>query len=84
MHGPASPPAFAYVGEDDSAYFRFLHGRKLNTLNETYLLPVDDDEVKVPPTLLSHSPYPTSSLLLLSVRTVTTVYFSLSSGAKTT
>ncbi|XP_006458074.1 hypothetical protein AGABI2DRAFT_199301 [Agaricus bisporus var. bisporus H97] len=46
MPSQNSPPAFAYVGEDDSAYFRVLHGRKLNVLNTVYLLPVDEDEVK--------------------------------------
>lgn len=38
---------YAYVGDDDSAYFRTLHGRNLNALNSVYLLPVDEDEVKV-------------------------------------
>ncbi|KAF9013873.1 S-adenosyl-L-methionine-dependent methyltransferase [Cyathus striatus] len=35
-----------YVGEDDTQYFRTIHGRSLNTLNTSYLLPVDADEVK--------------------------------------
>jgi hypothetical protein len=42
------------VGDNFDQYFRSLHSRKLTTLNTTYLLPVDQDEVKV-----SHS----SSLL---------------------
>lgn len=32
---------------DDNLYFRSLHSRTLNTLNKSYLLPVDQDEVKV-------------------------------------
>lgn len=37
---------FTLVGDDDSEYFRNLHGRTLNTLNTNYLIPVDDDQVK--------------------------------------
>ena len=46
-------PAFMHhiilepVGEDSQSYFRSLHSRTLNTLNKTYLLPVDQDEVQV-------------------------------------
>jgi hypothetical protein len=36
-----------YVGEDDTQFFRRVHGRRLNTMNERYMLPVDDDEIKV-------------------------------------
>jgi hypothetical protein len=36
-----------YVGEDDTKYFRLTHGRLLNTMNEQYMLPVDEDEVQV-------------------------------------
>jgi hypothetical protein len=36
-----------YVGEDDTKYFRRTHGRTLNTMNERYMLPVDEDEVQV-------------------------------------
>jgi len=35
-----------YLGEDDSDYFRFVHGRSLNALNTTYMLPVDEEEIK--------------------------------------
>ena len=35
------------VGDDSNLYFRSLHSRTLNTLNKSYLLPVDQDEVKV-------------------------------------
>jgi hypothetical protein len=35
------------IGENDSEYFRELHNRTFNRLNETYLLPADKDEVKV-------------------------------------
>jgi hypothetical protein len=42
-----NPPPYAYVGEDDSGYFRTVHGKKLNALNSVYLLPVDEDAVKV-------------------------------------
>lgn len=37
---------FTVVGDDDSEYFRNLHGRTLNALNTNYLIPVDDDQVK--------------------------------------
>ena len=43
----SSPPDVQDVGEDDSDYFRFVHGRSLNALNTTYMLPVDEDEIKV-------------------------------------
>jgi hypothetical protein len=32
---------------ESSLYFRSLHSRTLNTLNKSYLLPVDQDEIKV-------------------------------------
>ena len=32
---------------DSNLYFRSLHSRTLNTLNKSYLLPVDQDEIKV-------------------------------------
>lgn len=32
---------------DNNIYFRSLHSRTLNTLNKSYLLPVDQDEIKV-------------------------------------
>jgi hypothetical protein len=35
------------VGDNFDQYFRSLHSRTLTTLNKTYLLPVDQDEVKV-------------------------------------
>jgi hypothetical protein len=42
-------------GEDDDCYlsieglefFREIHGRRFNTLNPTYFLPADDEEIKV-------------------------------------
>lgn len=37
----------ACVGDDDSAFFRTLHGRKLNSMNNRYMLPADEDELKV-------------------------------------
>jgi hypothetical protein len=40
-------PSYAYVGDDDSGFFRTVHGRRLNALNTAYLLPADEDEVKV-------------------------------------
>lgn len=43
----SSPPDVQDLGEDDSDYFRFVHGRSLNALNTTYMLPVDEDEIKV-------------------------------------
>ncbi|KAK0240070.1 S-adenosyl-L-methionine-dependent methyltransferase [Armillaria nabsnona] len=36
----------SYVGDDDSEFFRHVHGRSLNTLNTSYLLPSDRDEVQ--------------------------------------
>ncbi|KAF8636569.1 hypothetical protein AX17_003380 [Amanita inopinata Kibby_2008] len=41
---PDSEPL--YVGENDSEYFRSIHGRSLNVLNTLYMLPVDQEEVK--------------------------------------
>jgi hypothetical protein len=35
------------VGDNHERYFRSLHSRTFTTLNTTYLLPVDQDEVKV-------------------------------------
>lgn len=35
------------VGDAQDSFFRSVHGRTLNTLNPSYLLPVDADEVKV-------------------------------------
>jgi hypothetical protein len=43
----SSPPDVQDLGEDDADYFRFVHGRSLNALNTTYMLPVDEDEIKV-------------------------------------
>ncbi|KAF9053768.1 S-adenosyl-L-methionine-dependent methyltransferase [Hymenopellis radicata] len=43
---PDSDDDVSYVGDDDSAFFRQVHGRQLNTLNTTYMLPADEDEVK--------------------------------------
>lgn len=37
----------AYVGDDDSQFFRLLYGKTLNTLNPRYLLPADEDERRV-------------------------------------
>ncbi|KAF8163351.1 S-adenosyl-L-methionine-dependent methyltransferase [Crassisporium funariophilum] len=37
---------FHLVGDDTDDYFRSVHQRTLNTLNKSYLLPVDHDEVK--------------------------------------
>ncbi|KAF5380899.1 hypothetical protein D9615_004003 [Tricholomella constricta] len=36
----------SYLGDDDSEFFRTVHGRSLNTLNSRYMLPADRDEVK--------------------------------------
>ncbi|KAF8921217.1 S-adenosyl-L-methionine-dependent methyltransferase [Mucidula mucida] len=43
---PDNDDDVSYVGDDDSAFFRQVHGRQLNTLNPTYMLPADEDEVK--------------------------------------
>lgn len=37
------------VGDDQHEFFYTVHSRTLNTLNKSYLLPVDQDEVKVFP-----------------------------------
>lgn len=37
----------SFIGEDDSEYFRRLFDRTFNNLNTRYLLPADEDEVKV-------------------------------------
>jgi len=37
----------AYVGEDDSQFFCQLHGRRFNALSSTYMLPADEEEVRV-------------------------------------
>jgi hypothetical protein len=37
-----------YVGESDGAkYFRRDHGKTLNSMNGRYMLPVDEDEIRV-------------------------------------
>ncbi|KAL1747532.1 S-adenosyl-L-methionine-dependent methyltransferase [Schizophyllum fasciatum] len=40
------PPELHTVGDDDSDFFHRLHGRFLNKMNTTYMLPADDDEVR--------------------------------------
>lgn len=35
------------IGADQNEFFYTLHSRRFSTLNRTYLLPVDHDEVKV-------------------------------------
>ncbi|KAF9564595.1 S-adenosyl-L-methionine-dependent methyltransferase [Agrocybe pediades] len=45
MHSPPESDSDP-VGDDDRAFFRIFHGRTLNTLNQTYLLPADHDEVQ--------------------------------------
>lgn len=37
----------ADIGDDDSEYFRQVDNRTLNTLNSIYMLPTDEEEVKV-------------------------------------
>lgn len=36
----------SFVGDDDSAYFRTIFGRRLNVMSTVYLLPADNDEIK--------------------------------------
>jgi len=43
------------VGDNHERYFRSLHSRTFTTLDTTYLLPVDQDEVKVSPPILVFS-----------------------------
>ncbi|KAL1715031.1 S-adenosyl-L-methionine-dependent methyltransferase [Schizophyllum commune] len=40
------PAELHTVGDDDSDFFYPLHGRLLNKMNTTYMLPADDDEVR--------------------------------------
>jgi hypothetical protein len=42
------------VGDDQHEFFYTVHSRTLNTLNKSYLLPVDQDEVKVFPAGFCH------------------------------
>ncbi|KAF7983757.1 hypothetical protein HWV62_18946 [Athelia sp. TMB] len=37
---------FEFVGEDDSRFFNERYGRRMNTMNKRYTLPVDGDEIK--------------------------------------
>jgi len=41
------PVVDLWVGENASDFFVYKHGRKLNSLNPRYMLPVDDDEIRV-------------------------------------
>jgi hypothetical protein len=36
-----------YVGEDDSKFFCQIHGRRFNALSSRYMLPADEEEVRV-------------------------------------
>ncbi|KIJ16935.1 hypothetical protein PAXINDRAFT_168378 [Paxillus involutus ATCC 200175] len=36
----------SYVGEDDSQFFKEIHGRKFNALSQRYMLPADEEEVR--------------------------------------
>lgn len=38
-----------YVGEDDSHYFTERHGRRFNALSQRYMLPSDEEEIRVSP-----------------------------------
>ncbi|KAG7092527.1 hypothetical protein E1B28_008877 [Marasmius oreades] len=46
MPSGSSASEISYVGEDDSDFFRNLHGRTINNMNSIYLLPADEDETK--------------------------------------
>lgn len=48
-------PVEVVADDHTDTFFRNIHGRTLNTLNKSYLLPVDQDEVKVG---FSHIPAP--------------------------
>jgi len=41
------PIVDSWVGDDDSGFFTYKYGRKLNSLSPLYALPVDDEEIKV-------------------------------------
>jgi hypothetical protein len=47
MSDESLPPDISILGEDDTEFFRAVHGRILNTLNTRYMLPADRDEIKV-------------------------------------
>ena len=38
-----------HVSFDDPVLFTEIHGRRMNTMNPRYLLPVDHDEIRVSP-----------------------------------
>jgi hypothetical protein len=47
MSDESLPPDFSILGDDDTEFFRTVHGRILNTLNPRYMLPADEEEIKV-------------------------------------
>ena len=55
-----------YVGEDDSQFFTEIHGRRFNALSQRYMLPADEEEIRVSPP--PPCPPPLSSLPLLALR----------------
>ncbi|KAH0827166.1 hypothetical protein J3R83DRAFT_4857 [Lanmaoa asiatica] len=52
-----------YVGEDDSQFFTEIHGRRFNVISQRYMLPADEEEIRVSP-----PPLPPSSFLTPSQR----------------
>jgi hypothetical protein len=75
-------PDYTVLGDDDTEFFRTVHGRTLNTLNPRYMLPVDVDEIKVRTFLLFlvHSLMP----ITYSVLNCITDYYNSCLGVGTT
>jgi hypothetical protein len=48
-----------YVGENDSPFFTERHGRRFNALSQRYMLPADEEEIRVSPSPLplDHPPH---------------------------
>ena len=47
MSDESLPPDISILGDDDTEFFRTVHGRVLNTMNPRYMLPADKDEIEV-------------------------------------
>jgi hypothetical protein len=54
----------SYVGEDDSQFFKEIHGRKFNALSQRYMLPADEEEVRVSTPMSFRNPSDPTFLLI--------------------
>ena len=68
-------PDISILGDDDTEFFRDVHGRILNTLNPRYMLPVDRDEIKVRATFRCISSHPFIRVAFAAASSTTTVCF---------